>query len=149
MIDIERLKREYRAACNKSCINPDEGPGTEYEVARARAELAKLRKRQTCYKYTNWLILRGVVAFWIDALARMSPGGYCYVEVAIWSAFVGQVRRRYPLSLDDIDEGDFMGLVREVMTEERVRRDRLPLRDLHARQRQRGLEVYAPRFVTL
>lgn len=157
-IDIERLKREYRAVCNKCCINPDEGPATSFEVALARGELAKARKRQTRYTYSDWERLSDEAARWMQVVGRISPGGYCYIEAAIWSKVVAQVRRAHPHTAEDVEwlygvdalVETYDDLVREVLHEERdMRRDQMTLRELQARQRERGLEVTAPSFITV
>lgn len=152
VIDLKRLKREYRAACNKCCINPDEGPVSSFEVALARGELAKMRRRDTRHTYTDWERLRDVSANWIEVVAHMSPGGWNWFEAAMWARVVSAVRHRHPRTLRDVTdkydhvaiEAEFTGMVQEVLREahaERVDRGEIPLREMHRRQSAKGYET--------
>jgi hypothetical protein len=151
-IDIARLKREYRAVCNKCCINPDEGPASSFEVALARGELAKLRQGQARHTYADWERLRDVSAYWIDVVSHLSPGGWNWFEAAVWARVIADVRHRHPRTVDDVTdcydrvaiEAAFVGIVQEVLREERsarVDRGEIPLREAHRRQAAKG---YAP-----
>lgn len=154
-IDIERLKRDYRAACNKSCINPDDGPATSFEVARARAALAESRHPR--YVYTDWRELRDISLYWMSVLTYMSPGGWLWAEAKLWARVVAATRRRCPATADEVvDAYDdaaltdaITELLREVLREkreEREEREALPLRDLHRRQAAKGYAVNPLRF---
>jgi hypothetical protein len=155
-IDIERLKREYRATCNKCCINPDEGPASSFDVARARGELAKMRKRQTRYTYSDWQTLRDVSTYWIEVLSHMAVGGWNQSERALWNGIVHDVRRRHPKTMLDVAlryDGDikamaevFDAALTDVLREAREdalreAREEMPLSEIHRRQRERGHEV--------
>jgi hypothetical protein len=150
-IDIARLKREYRAVCNKCCINPDDGPASSFEVALARGELAKLRQATARYDYRDWRELRDVSVYWMSVLSYMSPGGWCWTEARLWARVVAEVRRRCPQTAAEVVEAytasavedAFSAALREVLRE--LRAD-MPLRELHRRQAAKGYAVNPLRF---
>lgn len=148
-INIAQLKREYRAACTKCCINPGDGPASSFEVALARGELAKMRRRDTRHTYTDWEQLRDVSACWVEVVAHMSPGGWNWFEAAMWARVVSDVRRRHPRTLRDVTdkydqvaiEAEFTDMVQEVLHEAHVDRGKIPLREMHRRQSAKGYET--------
>lgn len=148
-INIAQLKREYRAICTKCCVNPEQGPASSFEVALARGELAKARRRQARNTYADWEHLRDVSALWVEVVARMSPGGWNWFEAAMWARVVSDVRRRYPRTIRDVTdrydqiaiEAVFVEVVQEVLQETRADRGEIPLREMHRRQSAKG---YAP-----
>lgn len=156
-INIAQLKREYRVACTKCCINPDDGPASSFEVALARGELAKMRRRQARNAYADWERLRDVSAYWVEVVAHMSPGGWNWFEAAMWARVVSDVRHRHPRTLRDVTDkydqvainAEFTGMVTEVLREahaERVDRGEIPLREMHRRQAAKGYATMPLRF---
>ncbi|MCK6579554.1 MAG: hypothetical protein L6Q98_15785 [Anaerolineae bacterium] len=45
-IDLDRLRRDFRAACRAAGVDPAVGTTSRYEVVRAKAAVVRLRQRQ-------------------------------------------------------------------------------------------------------